>query len=68
MAEEEKKRIEDQRARLGEKGLAEKAKELEKAMEFNEVCAFIKFHYFYSFIVDAFKIDTRCINSIFTLF
>ena len=42
MAEEEKKRIEVQRARLGEKGLAEKATELEKAMEFNEVCIFFE--------------------------
>ncbi|CAH0726563.1 unnamed protein product, partial [Brenthis ino] len=36
MAEEEKKRIEEQRAQLGEKGLAEKAKQLEEAMEFND--------------------------------
>ncbi|KAI5635965.1 peptidase m16 inactive domain-containing protein [Phthorimaea operculella] len=36
MAEDEKKRIEAQRAKLGEKGLAEKAKQLEAAMEFNE--------------------------------
>ncbi|XP_046961211.1 uncharacterized protein C05D11.1-like [Vanessa cardui] len=36
MAEEEKKRIEEQRAKLGESGLAEKAKQLEDAMEFNE--------------------------------
>ncbi|CAH2104836.1 unnamed protein product [Euphydryas editha] len=36
MAEEEKKRIEEQRAQLGEKGLAEKAKQLEEAIEFNE--------------------------------
>lgn len=37
MAEEEKRRIEDQRALLGEKGLAEKAKQLEDAIQFNEV-------------------------------
>ncbi|XP_049872194.1 uncharacterized protein C05D11.1-like isoform X2 [Pectinophora gossypiella] len=36
MAEEEKKRIEEQRAQLGEEGLARKAKELADAMEFNE--------------------------------
>ncbi|KAJ2944639.1 hypothetical protein O0L34_g3994 [Tuta absoluta] len=36
MAEDEKNRIEAQRAALGEKGLAEKAKQLEAAMEFNE--------------------------------
>ncbi|CAG4968392.1 unnamed protein product [Colias eurytheme] len=36
MAEEEKKRLEEQRAQLGETGLAQKAKELEQAMEFNE--------------------------------
>ncbi|CAG9567343.1 unnamed protein product [Danaus chrysippus] len=36
MAEEEKKRIEEQQARLGESGLAEKAKQLEEAMEFND--------------------------------
>nr|XP_026487526.1 uncharacterized protein C05D11.1-like [Vanessa tameamea] len=37
MADEEKKRIEEQRAQLGESGLAEKAKQLEDAMEFNEL-------------------------------
>lgn len=37
MAEEEKRRIEDQRALLGEKGLAEKAKQLEDAIQFNEL-------------------------------
>ncbi|XP_041971152.1 uncharacterized protein C05D11.1-like [Aricia agestis] len=36
MAEEEKSRIEQQRAELGESGLAEKAKRLQAAMEFNE--------------------------------
>ncbi|CAK1549762.1 unnamed protein product [Leptosia nina] len=36
MAEEEKKRLEEQRIKLGESGLAQKAKELEQAMEFNE--------------------------------
>ncbi|XP_030036652.2 uncharacterized protein C05D11.1 [Manduca sexta] len=36
MAEEEKNRIEQQRAELGESGLAEKMKLLEDAMEFNE--------------------------------
>ncbi|KAJ0181723.1 hypothetical protein K1T71_002445 [Dendrolimus kikuchii] len=36
MAEEEKMRIEEQRAQLGESGLIEKAKKLEEAMEFNE--------------------------------
>lgn len=37
MAEEEKKRIEAQRAQLGESGLADKKKQLEEAVEFNEV-------------------------------
>ncbi|XP_022125781.2 uncharacterized protein C05D11.1 [Pieris rapae] len=36
MADEEKKRLEEQRAKLGASGLAEKAKALEQAMEFNE--------------------------------
>ncbi|XP_045519438.1 uncharacterized protein C05D11.1-like [Pieris brassicae] len=36
MADEEKKRLEEQRAKLGESGLAQKAKALEQAMEFNE--------------------------------
>ncbi|KAJ8729556.1 hypothetical protein PYW08_001137 [Mythimna loreyi] len=36
MAEEEKKRLEEQRAQLGEAGLAEKAKVLQEAMDFNE--------------------------------
>ncbi|XP_059059298.1 uncharacterized protein C05D11.1-like [Achroia grisella] len=36
MAEEEKNRLETQRAQLGESGLAEKAKLLQEAMEFNE--------------------------------
>ncbi|KAM3962814.1 LOW QUALITY PROTEIN: uncharacterized protein C05D11.1 [Aphomia sociella] len=36
MAEEEKNRIEEQRAQLGESGLVEKAKQLDAAMEFNE--------------------------------
>ncbi|CAH0749121.1 unnamed protein product [Diatraea saccharalis] len=35
MAEEEKSRIEEQRKQLGESGLAEKAKQLEDATEFN---------------------------------
>lgn len=41
MAEEEKKRIEEQQARLGENGLAEKAKQLEEAMEFNDVSFYV---------------------------
>ncbi|XP_047041443.1 uncharacterized protein C05D11.1-like [Helicoverpa zea] len=36
MAEEEKSRIEEQRAQLGETGLAEKAARLQEAMDFNE--------------------------------
>ncbi|XP_047509808.1 uncharacterized protein C05D11.1-like [Pieris napi] len=36
MADEEKKRLEEQRATLGESGLAQKAKALQQAMEFNE--------------------------------
>ncbi|XP_068621033.1 uncharacterized protein C05D11.1-like [Battus philenor] len=36
MSEEEKKRLEAQREKLGETGLAEKGKILEEAMEFNE--------------------------------
>lgn len=36
MAEDEKKRLEAQRAELGEAGLAEKAKRLQEAMDFNE--------------------------------
>ncbi|CAB3249821.1 unnamed protein product [Arctia plantaginis] len=36
MAEDEKTRLEKQRARLGENGLAEKEKHLKEAMEFNE--------------------------------
>ncbi|KAJ8726234.1 hypothetical protein PYW07_000932 [Mythimna separata] len=36
MAEDEKKRLEEQRAQLGEAGLAEKAKVLQEAMDFNE--------------------------------
>ncbi|CAH2066403.1 unnamed protein product, partial [Iphiclides podalirius] len=36
MSEEEKKRIEAQREKLGEAGLVEKGKQLEQAMEFNE--------------------------------
>lgn len=37
MAEEENKRIQAQRAQLGESGLADKKKQLEEAVEFNEV-------------------------------
>ena len=37
MAEEEKKRIEEQKAMLGENGLAKKGDELESAIEQNEV-------------------------------
>lgn len=37
MAEEEKSRLEEQRTQLGENGLAEKAKQLQEAMDFNEV-------------------------------
>lgn len=37
MADDEKKRIEVQRASLGADGLAKKAKQLQYAMEFNEV-------------------------------
>jgi hypothetical protein len=37
MAEEEKNRLEEQRSQLGENGLAEKAKQLEDATEFNAV-------------------------------
>lgn len=37
MAEDEKKRLEDQRVKLGEEGLAEMAKQLQDAMDFNEV-------------------------------
>lgn len=37
MAEDEKKRIESQKEELGESGLAEKAKQLEDANEFNNV-------------------------------
>ncbi|XP_034828177.1 uncharacterized protein C05D11.1-like [Maniola hyperantus] len=36
IAEDEKKRIEEQRVQLGEEGLAEKSKILDDAMEFNE--------------------------------
>ncbi|XP_045764362.1 uncharacterized protein C05D11.1-like [Maniola jurtina] len=36
IAEDEKKRIEEQRAQLGEEGLAEKSKILSEAMKFNE--------------------------------
>ncbi|XP_050675436.1 uncharacterized protein C05D11.1-like isoform X2 [Leptidea sinapis] len=36
MADEEKKRIEEQRSLLGESGLAEKAQQLDEAMRFNE--------------------------------
>ncbi|XP_075992092.1 uncharacterized protein C05D11.1-like [Anticarsia gemmatalis] len=36
MAEDEKTRLEEQRAKLGEEGLAEKAKKLQEAMDFNE--------------------------------
>lgn len=38
MAEDEKKRIDSQREKLGEAGLAEKTKQLKEAMDFNEVC------------------------------
>lgn len=55
MAEEEKKRIEEQRTQLGEKGLAEKAKQLDEAMEFNEVC-FIK-NIFIQFFI------SNCLNN-----
>ncbi|VVC90313.1 unnamed protein product [Leptidea sinapis] len=36
MADEEKKRLEEQRSLLGESGLAEKAQQLDEAMRFNE--------------------------------
>lgn len=37
MADNEKKRLEEQRGKLGEEGLAEKADRLKEAMDFNEV-------------------------------